>query len=181
MVQPDTHAKLVDLALQPVGDAKKVAPPVLSGSSTWPPSLADASNRTTSCPRSAQLRAASAGRPPPTMTIFCPGASDGESHAKLSLARGGRVLDAVAEVGAIGRADTVADAVFLAAFQLGDHIGSAMWPRVMPTRSTTCSRMAWRAVARSLIRVAKDGQPDLAPEAARLFKEGRERGGHAGI
>ena len=32
MVQPDTHAKAVDLALQPVDDAKKVTPPVgLSG------------------------------------------------------------------------------------------------------------------------------------------------------
>ena len=28
MVQPDTHAKAVDLALQPVGDAKQVTPPV---------------------------------------------------------------------------------------------------------------------------------------------------------
>ena len=43
----------------------------LPARSTCPPSLPAASNRTTSCPRSAQTRAASSpAGPPPTMTIF---------------------------------------------------------------------------------------------------------------
>ena len=96
---------------------------------------------------------------------------------KLRLARGGRVLDAVAEVRAIGRADTVADAVLLAAFQLGDDIGIG---DVAAGHADEIDNLLANGVARGgqIVdpRCVKDWQPDLAPEAARPV-QGRARAG----
>ena len=119
MIQPDTHAKAVDLALQPVGDAKKVAPPVgLSGKQhlAAEPGRRLEQNHLMSA-FGADARRLHAGRPAADNDDLLPRRVRRRDHMrKLSLARGGRVLDAVAEVRAIGRADTVADAVLLAAF-----------------------------------------------------------------
>ena len=99
---------------------------------------------------------------------------------KLRLACSGRVLVSVAEVRAIGFANTVADAALVAAFQLGDDIGIG---DVAAGHADEINNMFANGVARcgqiADLRGMKDGQPDLAPEAARLFKEWRERGGHA--
>ena len=99
---------------------------------------------------------------------------------KLRLARGGRVLDAVAEVRTIGGADTVADAVLLAAFQLGDDIGigdmatghADKIDNLFADSVTCCGQIVDP-------RGVEDRKSDFAPEAPGLFKEGRERGGHA--
>ena len=183
MIQPDTHAKPVDLALQPVGDAKKVAPPVgLSGKQHLAAELGRRleQNHLMSA-FGADARRLHAGRPAADNDDLLPRRVRRRDHMrKLRLARGGRVLDAVAEVRAIGRADTVADAVLLAAFQLGDDIGIG---DVAAGHADEIDNLLANGVARGgqIVdpRGVKDGQPDLAPEAARLFKEGRERGGHA--
>ena len=55
--------------------------------------------------------------------------------------------------------------------------GSAMWARVIPTRSSSPSRMAWRAVATSLIRLACiTGTP-----TARLISPANSRCGATGV
>ena len=99
---------------------------------------------------------------------------------KLCLARSCRVLDAVAEVRTIGCADTVADAVLLATFQLGDDIGIG---DVATGHADKIDDLFTDGVAcgGQIVdpRGVKDGKSDFAPEAPGLFKEGRERGGHA--
>ena len=183
LVQPDTHAEALDLALQPVGDTQKVAPPPrLSGKQHLAAELRRCleKHHLMSAFR-ADARRRHAGRPAADNDDLASRRGRWPDHVrKLRLAGGGRVLDAVAVVRAIGGPDTVADPVLLAAFQLGDDIGIG---DVAAGHADKIDDLFTHGVTRGgqIVdpRGVQDGQPDLAPETARLLKKGRERGGHA--
>ena len=99
---------------------------------------------------------------------------------QLALARCRRVLDAIAEVRAVGCPDAASDPV-LAAFKLGDDIGIG---DMAAGHADKIDDVFADGVAgcRQIIdpRGVKNRKPDLPPEAAGLFKERRQRRRHAG-
>ena len=97
--------------------------PALAANATWPPSRPVASNRTTSWPRQALIRAASrpAGPPPATTTAFA-GGRDSRFVGQGFFASRRGVVNAVAMVHAEGRADARTNAIFLAGFDLADDV-----------------------------------------------------------
>ena len=149
-----------------------------AASRTWPPGTSAASSTTTSCPRSPSTRAASSpAGPAPTTTTLRRCGRGGRSRGSRS-ARGRspgcgctwRPRTGRSRRGSSWRRRTAGSGPRRPAATLATRCGSAICARVMPTRSTSPSRRAYRAVATSEIREAcitgiVDGAPDLAGEA----------------